>query len=113
VDRRVRKAPDGHVFVSAITEAELRFGVARLHGATRLQSLVEEFLLNVDILPWDSRAAREYGVLRAQLEREGTRMENLDMMIGAHALAMGAVLVTNDHAFQRIRNLKLADWTKP
>jgi tRNA(fMet)-specific endonuclease VapC len=113
VDRRLKKATEGHVIVSVITEAELRFGLARLPGALRLQPLVEEFLLNVDILPWDSSAAREYGTLRALLERQGTRMANLDMMIGAHALSMGAVLVTNDHAFQRIKNLKLADWTKP
>lgn len=112
MDRRARKVPFGHVFVSAITEAELRFGTARLPGATRLQHLVDEFLLNADILPWDSSAAREYGILRAFLEREGTPMGSLDMMIGAHALAMGAILVTNDQAFQRVKNLKLADWTK-
>ena len=100
------------VFISTVTEAELRYGLARRPDASRLQSLVEDFLLTVTILPWDSEAAKQYGWLRAGLEREGMPMANLDLMIGAHALAMGAVLVTNDRAFARIKNLKLADWTK-
>jgi hypothetical protein len=73
---------------------------------------VENFLLIVTILAWDSAAAKQYGWLRAVLKREGQPMENLDMMIGAHALAAEAVLVTNDRAFARIQNLKVANWTK-
>jgi tRNA(fMet)-specific endonuclease VapC len=97
--------------ISAITEAELRFGVAKKPGAIRLQEVVDEFLMRVSILPWDSAAALQYGQLRASLERKGTPMENLDLMIGAHALALGAILVTNDHAFSRIEKLKIEDWT--
>ncbi len=99
-------------FISAVTEAELRYGVAHLPDATRLETLVEDFLLTVTILPWDSEAAKQYGWLRATLEREGRAMGNLNTMIAAHALAAGAVLVTSDRAFRRIKNLKLADWTK-
>jgi tRNA(fMet)-specific endonuclease VapC len=113
VDRWLAKVPVAGVFISTVTEAELRFGVARLPEATRLETLVEDFLLTVTILPWDSEAAKQYGWLRATLEREGRPMANLDMMIGAHALAEGAVLVTNDRAFARIKNLRVADWTKP
>jgi tRNA(fMet)-specific endonuclease VapC len=65
----------------------------------------------VAILPWDSDAARKYGQLRAVLERDGQPMGNLDVMIAAHALAVGAVLVTNDQAFARIKKLKVEDWT--
>ena len=108
VDRWLAKVPVADVFISTVTEAELRYGVARRTGATRLETLVEDFLLTVTILPWDSAAAKQYGRLRATLEREGRPMGNLDMMIGAHALAVGAVLVTNDRAFSRIKNLKLA-----
>jgi tRNA(fMet)-specific endonuclease VapC len=113
VDRRLAKVPVGSVFISSVTEAELRYGVARLSGAKRLEALVKDFLLTVTILPWDSAAAKQYGWLRAVLDREGQPMANLDMMIGAHALAAGAVLVTNDRAFARIQNLKVANWTKP
>jgi|ERR1039458_9501271 predicted nucleic acid-binding protein len=60
----------------------------------------------------DGPPAQQYGRLRATLEREGQLMGNLDAMIAAHALALDAVLVTNDHAFARIKKLRLADWTK-
>ena len=98
--------------ISTVTEGELRFGVARRPDATRLQGIVEEFLLHVNILPWDSAAARQYGTLRAILERDGQPMGNLDTMIGAHALASGAVLVTSDAAFRRIKKLRVEDWMK-
>lgn len=111
VRRRLVRVPMAHVFVSAVTEGELRFGVARRPEATKLEQIVEEFLLRVTILPWDSDAARQYGQLRADLERVGQPMGNLDMMIGAHAVAAGLVLVSNDRVFARIKKLKMEDWT--
>lgn len=112
VDRRVARASATGIAISVITETELRFGAARLPQVTRLHALIEDFLLRVAILPWDSAVARQYGPLRAGLERDGTPMGNLDLMIAAHALALNLVLVTNDHAFARIRKLKIEDWTK-
>ncbi|MGA2355332.1 MAG: type II toxin-antitoxin system VapC family toxin [Terriglobales bacterium] len=94
------------------TAVDRRFGAARLPHATRLHKMVEDFFLRVAILPWDSDAAQQYGQLRASLEREGQRMGNLDAMIVAHALALGAILVTNDRAFGRIKGLKVEDWSK-
>jgi tRNA(fMet)-specific endonuclease VapC len=111
VRRRLVRVPMAQVFISSVTEGELHYGVARRPGAITLQRLVEEFLLRVTILPWGSEAAREYGSLRADMERIGQPMGNLDMMIGAHALVAGAVLVTNDQVFSRIKKLRLADWT--
>ena len=113
VRRRLVKVPMAHVAISAVTEGELRYGVARRPDAARLEIIVDEFLLRVTIHPWDSEAARQYGRLRAALECKGQPMGNLDMMIGAHALALGVVLVTNDRAFARIKELKVEDWTKP
>jgi len=112
VDRHLLKVAMAQLAVSAVTEGELRFGAARLPHAGRLHNLVEDFLLRVAVVPWDSDAAQQYGQLRAALEREGQPMGNLDVMIGAHALALDAVLVTNDHAFTRIKKLKVVDWTK-
>jgi tRNA(fMet)-specific endonuclease VapC len=77
-----------------------------------LKTAVDEFLLRVDSLAWDSNAARRYADLRAALEIAGTAMGNLDMMIAAHALAAEAILVTNDRSFCRLKNLKIEDWTK-
>jgi tRNA(fMet)-specific endonuclease VapC len=111
VRRRLLRIPMAQVAVSTVTECELRYGVARRPGATQLQTIVEEFLLRVAILPWDSEAAWQYGHLRASLEGAGQPMGNLDLMVGAHALALAAILVTNDRAFTRIKKLKIEDWT--
>lgn len=111
VHRRLARVPINHVFISSVTEGELRFGVAKRPTATKLQQLVEEFLLRVTVLPWDSDAAKHYGTLRADLERLGQPIGNLDLMIGSHALSVGAILVTNDHAFHRIKKLQTEDWT--
>ena len=72
---------------------------------------MEEFLLRVTVLPWDSDAAKQYGQVRADLERVGQPLDNLDLMIGSHALSLGAVLVTNDRAFGRLKKLRVEDWT--
>jgi tRNA(fMet)-specific endonuclease VapC len=108
VDRRLLKVQQ--VAISAVTEGELRYGVAKNAAATRLNSIIEDFCSRVTILPWDSEAAREYGRLRTALEQGGRPMGNLDMMIGAHALALDLVLVTHDEAFKRIKQLKIEDW---
>jgi tRNA(fMet)-specific endonuclease VapC len=113
VRRRLVRLPMAEIAISAVTEGELNYGVARKPEAVRLREVVDEFLLRVTILPWDSDAACEYGELRAALENKGQSMGNLDLMIGAHALAAGLILVTNDRAFRRIAKLKIQDWTKP
>lgn len=100
------------VAISVVTEVELRFGVARRPEATRLQMAVDEFLLRVESLPWNSTAAQQYAQLRAVLERRGEPLGNLDMMIVAHALAIPAVLVSSDHAFRRVKHLNTQDWAK-
>jgi len=112
VRERLMKTPMAEVGISVITEAELRFGVARKPAAVRLKTAVEEFLLRVETLPWDSEAAQKYGQIRAALERVGQPMGNMDMMIAAHALAAQVVLVTHDHVFRRVKQLKIEDWSK-
>lgn len=108
----LRAVPMSEVGVSAVTEAELHFGAARKPEATRLHLAVEEFLLLVEILPWDSAAAKHYATLRRTVEDSGTPMGNLDMMIAAHALAVQATLVTHDRVFQRVKHLAIEDWTR-
>ena len=95
------------VSVSAISEAELRFGMAKgAKHATRVAAM-ERFLAKATVLAWDHEAAIAYGTLRAGLERSGIPLGALDTLIAAHALAAGAVLVTHDGAFQRLRTLGL------
>lgn len=112
VHRRLLKVSITDVSVSVITEAELRFGVAKKPEAVRLNEAIESFLVHVNVLPWDSGAAKQYAQLRSVLERAGEPVGNLDMMIAAHALSIGSVLVTSDHVFRRVKHLKIEDWTR-
>ena len=112
VRARLLRVPMAEVGISVVTEAELRFGVARRPEATSLKSVVEEFLLRVESLPWNSEAARQYARIRAILEEDGETMGNLDLMIAAQAVAAEVVLVTRDHVFRRVKGLKVEDWSK-
>jgi len=107
------KVPVNRLCISVISEAELRYGIAFNPAATRMKADVEAFLNRTESLPWDSDAAERYGTLRATLRRAGTTMDGMDMLIAAHALSVGALLVTNDAAFRQIKGLKTVDWTKP
>jgi tRNA(fMet)-specific endonuclease VapC len=113
VARRVVKVPMASLCISAITKGELLFGLAKRAGATRLHAAVTEFLRRVDVLPWNSGTADGYGPFRADLERQGRPLGPLDLLIAAHAMSEGAVLVTNDDAFSQVVSLILEDWTKP
>ena len=105
-----RVAPDAAA-ISAITEAELRYGLAKKPGAIRQRIPVEKFLADASILAWDSAAARTYGTLRAEQERKGRPLSTEDLMIAAHALSLGLTLVTNDSAFSFVDGLNTEDWT--
>ncbi len=97
--------------ISAITEAEIRYGLAKRPQATALQRLMDAFLATIRILPWGREEAQAYGQVRAKLEAAGFSLASMDMMIAAHAVAMGAVLVTNDKAFSRVKDLyKTVNW---
>ncbi len=114
IRERLRNVPMAKVCVSAITEAELLRGVAKKPEAKHLPVAVKEFLLRVEILPWDSDAADAYAQLRTACENEGKPLGNMDMLIAAHSVAVGAVLITNDKAFYNVEHhLMLDDWSKP
>lgn len=98
------------VCVSVITEAELRFGVARKPSATRLAQLVDSFLESVEVLPWTSQTAQLYARLRANLERSGIGLSSLDLLIAAQSLEAGLELATRDRAFERVPGLALLEW---
>jgi len=110
----LQNVPMASVCISAITEAELLRGVARKPEAKGLALAVKEFLLRVDVLPWDSNAAVAYAQLRTTCELDGKSLGTMDMLIAAHSTAVGAVLVTNDQAFYQVEHLlTLQNWTKP
>jgi tRNA(fMet)-specific endonuclease VapC len=111
VSRRIASFPMERLCLSVISEGELLYGLAKKPNARNLHLAVQEFLKRVDVLVWDTDVAEHYGVLRAELEGSGNVLGPLDMQIAAHASQLGAVLVTNDQAFQRIKKLKVEDWT--
>jgi tRNA(fMet)-specific endonuclease VapC len=73
---------------------------------------MNEFLRRVEVLPWSQRVADSYGHLRADLERSGRVLAPLDLLIAAHALSLGAVLVTNDQAMLQLPGVEKEDWTR-
>lgn len=112
VDAHLRSLDVTQVCISAITRAELRFGIRRLRGATRLAAAVEQFLGGIYTLPWDEAAADEFADVRAGLERTGLPIGIMDTMIAAHAKVVNAALVTNNvKHFRRVKGLAVENWT--
>lgn len=97
--------------ISCITEAELRFGIERRPEATRKAKMVHEFFNQVESLPWGRAEAATFGALRAAMERSGKSLQPIDMLIAAHALSLGATLVTSDAAFRHVPGLIVEDWS--
>lgn len=110
---RLVALPISDVVISSITEGELLYGLAKRGYPTALSERVREFLLRVDILPWDHEVTKTYADLRAVCEAKGVTLSPLDMMIAAHAAATNATLVTRDKAFSRVPSpLRIEDWAE-
>ena len=111
VARRVVAVPITSLCISAITQGELLFGLAKRPDARALHAAVRELLRRVDVLPWDAATSEVYGPARASAQGEGGVLAPMDLLIGAHALSIDAVLVTSDHAFAQLPGLSVEDWT--
>jgi tRNA(fMet)-specific endonuclease VapC len=109
---RLDSVPFELVSISVITQAELLYGLRRISGMHPVQQAVRGFLSTVRILPWLPQAAEFYAEIRYQLRSSGRTIGELDMMIAAHALSAGAILVTNNvRHFERIAlPLKMENW---
>jgi tRNA(fMet)-specific endonuclease VapC len=109
-DKLLRHAPS-QVRMSAITLAELRFGVAKSANAKRSLANLRTLLAKIAVVPFDEAATERYGSLRAMLEQRGSTIGPLDTLIAAHALSLGWRLAThNTRAFRRVPGLKVEDW---
>ena len=103
--RRLRGKQVGHVGLSSITLAELEFGAAKCQQAAQARAALREFLLPLELAPFDQAAAEAYGTIRAALEKKGRPIGPLDTLIAAHAVALGAVRVTNNtREFRCVQN---------
>lgn len=97
--------------LSSISLSELLFGAAKSQHPAKALSAVMTIGEALEIAPFDQAAARAYGPLRAELERQGRSIGALDTLIAAHALALDATLVThNVSEFNRVPNLRVEDW---
>jgi tRNA(fMet)-specific endonuclease VapC len=112
VDRRLKRLPAAAAAISVITRAELMYGLEGLETQHPLRAGVRMFLATVHCLDWDARAADWYASIRHRLTVGGQKIGELDMMIAAHALAMDAVLVTNNvRHYRRVRpQLDIENW---
>ena len=100
----------GDVAISSITAAELVYG-AELNPSERNRVAVERALASLVIAPFDTPAARAFGSVRAALQRRGTPIGHIDLLIAAHALSLDIPLVTNNvREFNRVRGLRVENW---
>ncbi|MFA6034394.1 MAG: type II toxin-antitoxin system VapC family toxin [Myxococcota bacterium] len=110
--KHLRKCSPGEVGISSITVAELQYGIEKSQRIQQNREALEEFMLPLETLSFDGNAAKQYGIVRADLEKAGTPIGSMDMLIAAHAASIGVTLVThNTREFKRIKKLKIADWT--
>ncbi|MCX5880301.1 MAG: type II toxin-antitoxin system VapC family toxin [Deltaproteobacteria bacterium] len=99
------------VGISSIVAAELWFGVANSQKKKKNESALKDFLEFVTLLDWPGEASRLYGQIRAQLQKLGTPIGAMDLLIASHALFIDTVLVTNNtREFERVSDLKIENW---
>jgi len=97
--------------ISSITVAELYYGVFNSEYPEKNSANLTNFFIGVDILEFDSKAAVEYGRIRAFLRKRGTPVGHMDMLIAAHVKSQDMILVTsNVSEFERVAGLQLEDW---
>ena len=111
VIERFRQAQVSEIGVSSITLSELEYGVMKSAKPEQNKLALAQFIAPIEISAYDDVAAQHYGVIRAHLERQGTPIGSLDMLIAAHALSQNSVLITNNESeFKRVSNLRIENW---
>lgn len=108
---RLQKLRITDVCISSITLSELEYGVAKSVKKDQNQAALTQFIVPIEVVPYDESAAALYGTIRASLEKKGLPMGALDLLIAAHALSRKFTIVTNNaREFKRIPELKIENW---
>ena len=111
--QKFKQFEPGEIGISTITVSELQYGIAKSKHQEKNQLRLREFLAPLEILDYDEEAAEAYGDIRFQLEKRGRPIGPLDLLIAAQAASRGLILVTNnDKEFNRIKKVKVENWTK-
>ena len=108
---RFRQTPVSDIGVSSITLSELECGVVKSTKPEQNKLALAQFMAPIEIYAYDDVAAQHYGRIRVNLEKQGTPIGSLDMLIAAHALSIDSVLITNNESeFKRVSILKIENW---
>lgn len=114
IKRRLSGRSPGEVRLSAITLSEIQYGLARGDVTLERRQALDELIDLFQLEDYPAAAARDFGEIRAALERAGRRIGPYDLLIAAHARHLGAVLVTNnEREFRRVPGLTVQNWLKP
>lgn len=111
----IQQVPLAQQVMSVVTLAELSYGVQASAGHKRRQnqSVLDSLVLHLSVLDWPQDAARHYAEIRLDLKKRGAQLGAADLMIAAHARALGAVVVTNNTKdFGRVKGLQVENWTR-
>jgi tRNA(fMet)-specific endonuclease VapC len=109
--RRFKRTAISQIGISSITLSELFYGVSKSSRPQQNLIALTQFIAPLEILSYGDEAAQCYGGLRACLEKQGTPLGSLDMLIAAHALSISCTLITNNkREFSRVPNLKIENW---
>ena len=113
VSKRMKEHNPDELCISTITLAELKHGVNKSASKEKNESILEDFLEVIEILPFDVSAAEEYGKICAHLQKQGTPIGTMDMLIAAHALSKSLTIVTNNvREFERVPGLVIENWSE-
>ena len=108
-----KKMKENDICISSITYSELLYGAEKSSNVKKNLLALTMFLSNIETLPYDENASSEYGLIRAELEKDGKPIGPLDMLIAAHAKSLNIKLVTNNvKEFERVKGLKIENWVK-
>jgi len=109
--KRFQSIKTEQICISVITYAELQYGVDKSSAVAKNQLIIDDFISRLSVINWDEKAAQSYGKIRSNLERKGTPIGLMDLMIAAHCLSLDYTLITNNlKEFERIPNLKSENW---
>ena len=111
VKQKFEEVGASNICISTIVLAELYYGAARHPEGVVIRREIDDFVSRLVVIPWDEIAADHYGAIRSSLEKAGTLVGAMDMLIAAHARSCGATLVTNNRReFDRIKGLTSLNW---
>jgi len=111
--KKLRTFDLSDIVISAITHSELEYGVAKSRRRRENNEALIKFLAPLEIVPYDDKAAADYGQIRTHFEKKEAVIGAMDMLIGAHACSIPVTLVTNNlREFKRIPGLRVENWAK-